>query len=269
MGALVETTVRKPRLTDLAREEVRILWQRHWWELSIITALLLCLLIQPFFTYTEMIKDGLYQARLSGPWSAYTFSDLSYLLLFSGFYWGLALWRGEARDQREYLLSAPETHVHLLLLRVTLGGLYLLVVTLVVWFIWIIALRIRVPFLETGLPFGLLPDFSWGSVLLGGLNAYLLASIVAMLSRDPLRWIILWVPLTLLTLNVSFVALRWNFLTYPSYVIFSPWGLMGGLGLPLYFAHGRDVIPAVPAVFLWFFMLSYAIQWAARWRGRE
>jgi len=266
---MVETMVRQPRRGTLIREQVRILWQRHWWELLIATSLLLCFLIQPFFIYAEMVEDGLYQARLLDPWSAHTFSDLSVLLLVIGLYWGLTLWRGEARGQREYLFSAPETHVHLLLLRVTLGGLYLLVVTLVVWFIWIIALRIRVPFLETGLSFGLLPDFSWGAVLLGGLNAYLLASIVAMLSRDPLRWIILWIPLTLLTLSVSFVALRWNFLTYPSYVISPPWGLMGGLGLPLYFAPVRDVLPAVPAVFLWFFMLSYAIQWAARWRGRE
>jgi len=214
-----------------------------------------------------MVEDGFYQARLLDPWSAYTFSDLSVLLLVVGLYWGLTLWRGEARGRREYLFSAPETHVHLLMLRVILGGLYLIAVILAVWFVWIVALRIRIPFLETSLPFGFLPDLSWGSIFLGGLNAYLLASIGALLSRDPLRWVILWIPLTVALLAVGVGTLHWNFLTLPAAVIMPPWGLVGGLGVPLLDA-GWDVFPSIAAAYLWFFLLSYTIQLAARWRGR-
>jgi hypothetical protein len=154
----------------------------------------------------------------------------------------------------------------IILIRVTLGGLQLLAVMLLTWLVWIAALRIRIPILETHLPLGFLPDAGWISLFLGGLNAYLLASLGALLSRDPIRWIVLWIPLVVALLAAGTIGLQWAWLSWPAAAALPPWGLLGGLGIPLWDRNGIELLPAEAASLVWFAGLTLAVVLAARWR---
>jgi hypothetical protein len=267
MSALVETAARQPRPGTLVREQARILWQRHRWELAIIGILLLLYLLRPLLLYSEVYRGPqVGRVWLPSPWEDRVFSDIALALMVTGIYFGLAVWRGESKGRRDYLVSRPVQVDRIILIRVTLGGLLLLAVILLTWFLWIAALRIRIPSLETHLPLGFLPDAGWGSLFLGGMNAYLLASLGALLSRDPVRWIALWLPLVVALLAAGTLNLQWTLLALPATAVLPPWGLLGGLGISLWDRSGIELLPAEAASLAWFAGLTLAVVLAARWR---
>ena len=264
MSAMIEMAARRPQIGALIREQARILWHRHRWELAIIGVLLLCYLLRPLLMYSEIFSDPrAYRVWLPSPWEDRVFSDIALALMVTGIYFGLAVWRGESKGRRDYLVSRPVQVDRIILIRVTLGGLLLLAVMLLTWILWISALRIRIPVLETHLPLGFLPDAGWGSLFLGGLNAYLLASLVALLSTDPVRWIVFRLPLVVALLAVGSMALEWRSLELPAAAVLPPWGLLGGLGIPLWDRSGIELLPAAAASLLWFAGLALAVVLAA------
>lgn len=226
---------RPTALPVVLAEQTLLLFQQLRWELSVLTALVALSFLLSRLTYTVGPEGGPFILFIP-----------PYLLL--GIYWGLAVWRVEEDPSRSYLWSAPVERSRHTRMRLLAGGLLLLGGILAGY-----SAGSLLQLLGPGAHRGLMrvetpgPLALWTVNTVGMLNAYLIASLFALRTRHPGRWLFLWLPaaalagyalLRLLALDV----LIWFFGDLLLLVLLAP---AAGTGMPLYFSYNRLAAPLI------------------------
>ncbi len=219
-------------------EQVQLLFQRLRWEWLVLVALFALTLVSTRLT----IRVGLD----SGP---YLLFIPLYLLL--GIYWGLAVWKVEEDAARGYLWSAPVERSGHIQIRLLAGGLLLLGGILAGHtagsLLPVSGSRIyRYLRMESHGPLIL-----WSVNTIGMLNAYLVAALLSLRTRNPERWLFLWFPMgVLLFILVCHVlaldVLLWFF---GDLVLLSLLAPAAGTGLPTslaYYRFGPQLVVLLP-----------------------
>jgi hypothetical protein len=265
-AAGAERSIARTGLGTVLVEEARLILRRHWWEFAGVFLLLTAYFCWPRLTmfYPGDVNVGV---RLSRPWGFLLATGMVYLVL--GGYLGIALWRDQPRGGREHLARVPVDPEVTSMLRVAVGAIAVAVTALLVFYVTLLVWTLGVPHLERGtFTFGFLPPTEWLSWVVAMVNIYVAGSMVAILSRHPLRTALYVVMGTVLVIAI-YVFSPWDALRFPLSAVIPPEGLLGGLGFSVWGGAGELLDPATTAPLLWLPVLLMAVYLAARRAARE
>jgi hypothetical protein len=209
-------------------EQVQLLFQRLRWEWLVLAALVALTLVSTRLTLRVGLAGGPYLLFIP-----------LYLLL--GIYWGLAVWKVEEDPARGYLWSAPVERSGQIQMRLLAGGLLLLGGILAGYaagsLLPVSGSRIhRYLRMESPEPLTL-----WSVNTIGMLNTYLVAALLSLRTRNPERWLFLWLPMGVLffILVCHVLALDVLLWFFGDLVLLSLFAPAAGTGLPTSLAYYR------------------------------
>jgi hypothetical protein len=242
-------------------EESRLIWLRHKWELLGIAVLLFTFMVHPNWRLPDL---GYMELTFREGWPTIWYFGVPHALV--GLYLGLAIWRDIPPRERDYHLSMPVSSWSRQLIRIGLGGTGLAIMSLGMWYAGMAYLLSGGAVLKTPLALGFLPPVPWLAHHAAVLNAFLIASLVALRFDHPWRFILLYLPGAVFAVFALYLYAGLSFLKPLYSAILPPWGIAAATGINLWDQQGATLSPSIVAAFVWFGILLIATGFACRRR---
>ena len=240
--------------------QARALVLNHKWELLFMGLVILIYHLSTLFTAASKaflpeilpFQDG-----------ALTLPGQFILVLFGAF-WAFRIWEGLHGNDRSTFLSYPAGRVTHQFLRITAGSMVFIAV---IAFFWLLGATMSEIFFP-GYSWFSAPEYNgigWIVTLFGVLNAYLYATILALLFRKPELWFLVWIPVAVSSLGYIFMRTGSDLLMNVVAVIFSsPYGAMTGFGLQSQLFPPDWELPALGVLFMWTCIYTCGLYLVAR-----
>ncbi len=245
--------------------EARSLIAHFKWELLFMG---MVIFIYQLSTLNRTLEEGL-------PTNLLLFQDgalsifMQFVMVLFGAFWAFRIWEGLQVGERSNFLSYPAGRVTHQFLRIAAGAVVFVSVIALFWLAGATVSEIFVP----GYSWFSAPEYSgagWLVTLLGVVNVYLYATILALLFRRPEIWFLAWIPATLALSGFIFFRLKLDLLAnIIGYIFSSPGGALAGFGLQTEILEPVRDLPTLGVLLMWTAIYSGGAYFAARFHRED
>ena len=193
------------------------------------------------------------------------------IFILFGAFWAFRIWEGLRPGEGSTLFTYPAGRLAHQVLRITAG---LIVLTAVLAFFWLLGATVA-EIVTPGYSWFSAPEYNgpgWTVTLFGTINAYLYATILALLFRRPEIWFLVWIPISVSVLLYLLYRTGLDFFgDVLSSLLSWPSGATAGLGLARGAHHPgpRWELPSLGVLLTWTVIFAIGVWLTARVHREE
>lgn len=251
-----------PSTGSLLINQGRLLLIRNKWELLFMG---MVTFIYHLGTLTESVSPLIFRGVSLFNNDSLGFA-IHWIYLLFGAFWAFKIWEGHHTGHRFVFFSYPANRTIHQFFRITAGAV---VFFAVITFFWLLGATVA-EIIKPGYSWFTASEYGgsgWLVTLFGVLNAYLYATILALLFRKPEFWFLIWIPVTVSLFMYVIGRTGIDWLTDALKGILGwPFGVLAGFGLSQA-RHSIEPymgIPNLGTVLMWTLIIAIGVFLVAR-----